>query len=952
MWEVVLDEMKRIARSRLFPIAIMFSFLFVVLIYRIFTIQIVDGEEYKQNAATDRESKIETKATRGNFYDRNGVLLAYNELSYSLQIEDNGELTTNEEKNEMIYKLIHYVEDLDGDISYDFPLEFDEQGRVRFHPELSNSSITMFKVNAYSRKNGDDLRAHEEEAEADAETVYEHLRTKVFEIDEKYSTDDTLKIMSIRYILYINRYLKLKEGFIPITLSTNLSSEIVATIKENRAELPGVNIVEETNRVYKDSEYYAHILGYTGTISAETLQLKAEEGDEYYSTTDQIGKTGLEERFEEQLRGKKGYKKVVKNSSGKITEVLKTVEPEPGNDVYLTIDSNLQKASYILLEKQLASVLLENIVNSKSRGSKGNSSDNIKIPIYDVYFALFDNNVIDMNHFQDPKATDLEKSIYAKFQEEQQRVFSSLYEKLEFNYSINVSSLSDEMQSYMKQVYTTLKESGVLVASKIDTEDEMYKKYYNGKIGLNSFLIHAIESKWINLDTLSVGTDWYTTEELYQRLLENTMELLAKNKEFSKLIYSNMIWNLKISGRDICLLLYDQKVLKEDESSINGLRNGAVSPYYFIRNKIKSLEITPAQLALEPCSGSVVITDPNSGDTLACVSYPSYDNNKLANTVDSQYYASLVNDKSSPFVNRATKMRIAPGSTFKTFSSLVALSEGVISTSTKITDKVVFTAINPSPKCWSKYSHGAINVSDAIGVSCNYFFYTTGFDMSKDSRGNYISNLGLKKIQKYADEFGLSAKSGLEMSEDEPVISNEDAVRSMIGQGTNSFAPAHLARWTTTIANEGNVYDLTLVDKITDVNGKTIEDNKAKLVKKLNVSGSYWDAVKLGMYKVVNGPSSSINHLFKKLDVTVAGKTGTSQITKNVPNNGLFISFAPYEKPEVSVTVVIPNGYASSNAAEAASNIYEYYFAKGAKAKKAVLKGEVSSSHGSNSRTD
>lgn len=950
MWEVLLDEIKRIARSRLFPIAIMFSFLFVVLIYRIFTIQIVDGEEYQQNAQTDREVKIETKATRGNIYDRNGVLLAYNELSYALQIEDNGELTTDEEKNAMIYKLIHYVEDLGGDISYDFPLEFDEQGRVRFREEYSDSSITKFKVNAYSRKNAADLR--EDEAEADAVTVYEHLRTKVFGISEEYAADDTLKIMSIRYILYINRYLKLKDDFIPITLSTNLSPEIVATIKENRAELPGVSVVEESKRVYKDSEYYAHILGYTGTISTETLQQKMEEGDEYYSSTDQIGKTGLEDKFEEQLRGKKGYQKVVKNSSGKITEVLKTVEPKPGNDIYLTIDSNLQKASYVLLEKQLASVLLENMVNSKSRGSKGQSSDDIKIPIYDVYFALIDNNIINIDHFADPKATDLEKRIYASFQAEQQKVFASLKDRLGFNNTITFSSLSEEMQSYMKQVYTSLKENGVLETSKIDSEDEIYKKYYDGKIGLNSFLIHAIESKWINLDVLNVGAEWYTTEELYQKLLDYTMNLLAGNKDFSKLIYCNMIWNYQISGRDICLLLFEQNVLKKDEGSINALYNGTISPYTFIRNKIKSLEITPAQLALEPCSGSVVITDPNSGDTLACVSYPSFDNNKLANTVDSAYYASLVTDKSSPFVNRATKMRIAPGSTFKTFSSIVALTEGVVSTGTKITDRVVFSAINPSPKCWSKYSHGAINVSDAIGVSCNYYFYTAGFDMSKDSRGNYISNLGLQKIQKYADEFGLSAKSGLEMSEDEPVISNEDAVRSMIGQGNNSFAPAHLARWTTTIANEGKVYDLTLVDKITDVKGKTIEENKAKLVKNLNVPSYYWSAVKLGMFKVVNGPSSSIDHLFKDLDVTVAGKTGTSQITTKVPNNGLFISFAPYEKPEVSVTVVIPNGYASSNAAETASNIYKYYFAKGAKAKKAVLNGEVSTQHGSNSRTD
>ena len=123
MLEVLLDELKRIAKSRLFPIAVLFGLLFLVLVQRIFVIQVVNGEQYKESAESDNKKELETKATRGIIYDRNGVMLAYNELSYSLQIEDNNELKTDEEKNEMIYKMIHYVEDLGGGITYDFPMK-------------------------------------------------------------------------------------------------------------------------------------------------------------------------------------------------------------------------------------------------------------------------------------------------------------------------------------------------------------------------------------------------------------------------------------------------------------------------------------------------------------------------------------------------------------------------------------------------------------------------------------------------------------------------------------------------------------------------------------------------------------------------------------------------------------------------------------------------------------
>ena len=192
----------------------------------------------------------------------------------------------------------------------------------------------------------------------------------------------------------------------------------------------------------------------------------------------------------------------------------------------------------------------------------------------------------------------------------------------------------------------------------------------------------------------------------------------------------------------------------------------------------------------------------------------------------------------------------------------------------------------------------------------------------------------------------MTEKSGIELSEAEPTFSDIDIVRSSIGQGSNSYTPVQLSRYVTTIANGGTCYDLTLIDKIKDTKSGKKGKNSANVRNKLDFQSSTLTAIKTGMNKVVN--AGSIKSLFQNVPVTVAGKTGTAQITDNEPNHAVFVSFAPYENPEISVTVVIPNGFTSSNAAELASNVYKYYYDKGAR--KQLLNKKVSSPAISSSR--
>ena len=196
--------------------------------------------------------------------------------------------------------------------------------------------------------------------------------------------------------------------------------------------------------------------------------------------------------------------------------------------------------------------------------------------------------------------------------------------------------------------------------------------------------------------------------------------------------------------------------------------------------------------------------------------------------------------------------------------------------------------------------------------------------MSGKIGGTLNHEQGLKKLKKYADRYGLTNTSGIELSEAEPNVSNGDAIRSAIGQGNNSYTPVQLSRYVSTIANSGTCFDLTLVDRIQDITKDKQKTNKAKKRNELDVQDSTLEAIQKGMFMVVN--SGNLKSVFKDVPVKVAGKTGTAQISANEPNHALFVSFAPYESPEISVTVVMPNAFTSSNAASLASYIYQYYF--------------------------
>jgi len=402
------------------------------------------------------------------------------------------------------------------------------------------------------------------------------------------------------------------------------------------------------------------------------------------------------------------------------------------------------------------------------------------------------------------------------------------------------------------------------------------------------------------------------------------------------MMYRFMILSDVVSGTDICKILCEQDVIEIAAEDEDLLYEGKITPYRFMMNRIENLDITPAQLALDPCNGTVVLTD-LQGNIKALVTYPGYDNNKMANSVDPEYYAKLLSDKSKPLINYATRYAAAPGSTFKVVSATAALCEGLISLHDETKCVGEFKFVNPAPFCWKRWGHGSLDVEGAIANSCNYFFYDVGYKFAMQS-GSYVAEDGLSVLQKYAQMYGLTEKTGIEIGEEQPQASDELPIPSAIGQGTNAYTAVGLARYAATIASSGSCYNLTLLESVKDNNGALIKEYDAPLYNTVNLQADYWDAIHDGMREVVNNKV-----YFNNFNVYIAGKTGTAEENKNRPNHALFIGYAGKSEnsPELALTVRIPFGYSSDFAAKVSRDVLSYYY--GLEAVEQIIDGKAHS---------
>ncbi|MCI8319876.1 MAG: penicillin-binding protein [Dorea sp.] len=952
MWKKIKSRVSAVVQSRVTIVILLFCVTSAVLVQRIFYLQIVKGQEYLDNYKLQIQKTKDVEGTRGNIYDRNGKLLAYNELAYAVTIEDNGEYDTTKQKNKELNKVIRTVINIvekNGDtVVNNFGIILDRDGNYMFVAR-SDTQRLRFIADVYGKLKIDELK--KEQKSNSAQDIINYLCTDKqygYGIDQdSMSRQDVLKLINIRYAISLNSYQK----YIATTIAEEISEETVADIMENMDSLQGVDIQEESVRRYNNSKCFANIIGYTGQISEDEYNSLDKDLKEEYDKTDTVGKAGIEKTMDATLKGRKGEVKVYVNNVGKVIDTVQGTSPKTGNDLYLSIDADLQIAAYSILEQELAGILLSKIRNTLTYDrTQVNDGSDVIIPIGDVYNAFLSNDILDMNHFSEDDAKDTEKEVYRAFSEKKQKVLSRVSEILSSPNEKAYKDLSQEWQAYLTYIVTDMLTTNnkVILSSAIDTSDETYKAWRTDEsINVYTYLNYAISKNWVDTsklkDNVAKGEKYSNSSEIYDGLKNYILNRLETNNSFDKVIYKYMIKAGSVTGRQISMMLYEQGVLKYDEDQYNRLASGEFKAYDFIRGKIEDLKLTPGQLGLEPCTGSMVMTDTNTGQVLACVSYPGYDNNRLANSMDSNYYNKLVTDLSRPFYNNATQEKTAPGSTYKPLVAAAGLTEGVINLGNYLPCSGIYKKVEPNPKCWAyPESHGGLNVEGGITHSCNCFFFEVGYRLSLKEKGRsklgsdddegsattkyYSSTTGINKLKEYAEMFGLGDLSGVEIPEAQPQISDDASVPTAIGQGTNNYTTTQIARYITAVANKGTVFDLTLLSKTTSPDGKVLEEFEPKIKNTIDaVSDSSWDAIHKGMRGVVRDEQKAIFSDVNR-SIQLSGKTGTAQQSKTHPDHGLFVGFAPSDNPEIAFTVRIANGYSSRNAAEVGSDLMKYYY--------------------------
>lgn len=330
-------------------------------------------------------------------------------------------------------------------------------------------------------------------------------------------------------------------------------------------------------------------------------------------------------------------------------------------------------------------------------------------------------------------------------------------------------------------------------------------------------------------------------------------------------------------------------------------------------------------------SGAAVVLDIKTGDVLACASYPTYDLSAF-----NKDYSLLVQNKAKPLWNRAVSGTYSPGSTFKPLVAIAALQSKTITPNELIRDEGVYRFYEDyQPKCWiwqeNGMTHGNINVSAAIENSCNYFFYETG------------RRTGIDVISDYASKFGLGELTGIELPEEvkgstanpeykkkvvrdvrEKSWFGADTLQASIGQSYHAITPLQLASYAATIANCGKRYKVNLIKSVRNFKNEEVMKSEPLVVENTEISKENILAVKEGMKNVVD--EGSAHAIFKDYPVKIGGKTGTAQLAKNVSNNAFFIAFAPFDKPEIAICVVIEHGVRGANSAYVARDLFDYYF--------------------------
>lgn len=462
------------------------------------------------------------------------------------------------------------------------------------------------------------------------------------------------------------------------------------------------------------------------------------------------------------------------------------------------------------------------------------------------------------------------------------------------------------------ETVTKLKESYSYLSG-VDTEVDSTREYTSATLAPhilgNMGLIYAEE--WADLKDKGYSFDDYIGKSGIEKACEDELRghsgYTKTVRDSSGKILSSSVSTEPSAGNSVVLTI-DKKLQETAQQSI--------------ANMISTLQGTKD--GMYASAGAVVALKVNTGETLAAATYPSYSIDTYNND-----YNSLLSDKRNPLFNRAFSGVYAPGSTFKPATASIGLQTGAITPDETIFCSQRYTYYRDyQPTCL--HYDGDINVTTAIKVSCNYFFYETG------------RRIGIEKLNEFCKKFGLGVKTGIELDEAAGILAGKeyrdsigsiwnagDTLQAAIGQSDNGFTPIQLASYCATLANGGTRYRARLIKEICNYSmNSVVKEIEPEVLSTVGIDQSYIDVVKQGMLSVTTDARGTAATAFANYPIKVGGKTGTATVVDNGQeyNNGVFIAFAPYDNPEIAVVTVVEKGGYGSNIAQVTRDIFDAYF--------------------------
>lgn len=911
------ERLGELLRNRLFVLLAAAAVIFMILVGRLFFMQIVNGEEADASLTSSVTREVTIPAARGNIYDRYGRPLAVNEAAFSVEIDDSITVDYEDADAEAVSlykKLIKngYVVGDDLPITKDAPYEF----------TISSDELEEWKTNIGLTK---------KQINYTAEETLNYLYERFGITDADMTEEEKRALVSLG--------ININDKNIMIT-------NLIMTIETNGGEIVDELPISQEQPYYFLLEDEDEILSWKSSVSMseEELDYDVEESMQYL-----IELFGIPENISPSMQ-----RKVAAVRYSLYLQRYKKYQPvtvarEINDEVIAAVEENLDKFPGVSVETESMRVYEDGEIFSNIIGYIRQISDT-ELQEYSEY-GYTSGDIVGK--------TGIEKVMELELNGQDGKMLVEVD-----NMGRKISTLETEAPVSGDDVFLTIDKELQISAYnylKDALADAIITRLTSELEKDVPVTLKQLFTSMIDSNNISV-TEVMKAEDGYQKVLKDI--ILAhdpdidvtdsEDKTEAKQVLTNAVDNGTISYTTLIYVMIEQGVITADDNYKARIASGELTPFNVIIEKLESGDLEPAETGLEPCTGSVVVSNVNSGEVLALVTYPSYDNNELVNTFNNEYYNKLLEDPTTPLVNRPLMQKKAPGSTLKMITAIAGLETGVIIPDTQIRDKGVFKdAGTPYANCLiyslNGSTHGYVDVSHALEVSCNYFFYEVGYQLGNDTE-NPRSLKGITILDEYYDAFGLNSPTGVEIGESAPSMASPsykeevikwqnpeatssqtawtsgDTIRAAIGQSVNSFSAASMNKYVATLANGGTRYKMHLLDKVKSSDGTVTEEVEETVENVLEIAPENLEAVYEGMLLVTQGSKGTLRTVFKDFPIDVAAKSGTAEENKNLSSHVWFVGFAPYDDPQIAVTVMIPFGdVTGSPAAVVARNVIGEY---------------------------